>query len=586
MSYGDAAAQTDQQIREAYWEDPILMARQVFPHWFKRPMPWLHRGMIAILLRRSDFLLNFGEETWAQGRGRWTKKHLAKLVRHFVYKINPADPKSPTAPIFRVRYASDGRTPVAIDMVIGRHFAGMIPRGFSKTTVINFVNTYKTLHKMTKFTVYISEAAPHAEDQLATVRRELSGNERIVALYGQLKPDRTDEESWGAKGFETRTGVKFAAKGRGAQIRGLNKFGNRPDCLVFDDVEDKESVSTDTQREKTLSWYVGDAEPALDRDNPDACCYVIGTMLDPKALLPTLCKDPDYTAVVFGARIPTGEYIETGERDKVTNEPILRPVTEALWDDQAGMSLAALDKIKNSMAAKGKLYNYYLEYESTARDDTKLKFRQEYIRYRRYEPKDFVARAIHVDPALAKGKEACFAAIAVVGIMEGGHKHVCDFWAQKGQSVFDIAEQYFQMKMAWDCTHHSCEATAFQQALAQVIRSLMFRKASEGYGSKAYFEIIETWPHGAKLARVEGVLQPIMASGYLTFQQIWPELETMFIDWPTADLDGPDVIAGAISTLEPFAALNVDEETLNKTDPQDRPDYEAPCPAGNQGGVP
>ena len=92
----------------AYGKDPILCARQLFPHWFKRPMPWFHRGILAILFRRADFLLNFSEpgkpEVWQGGTKHWTKKDLAKIVKHFVYKINPADKRSPTAPIFRVRY--------------------------------------------------------------------------------------------------------------------------------------------------------------------------------------------------------------------------------------------------------------------------------------------------------------------------------------------------------------------------------------------------------------------------------------------------------------------------------------------------
>jgi len=577
----DQISKENAELILAYGKDPILCARQLFPHWFKRPMPWFHRGMVAILLRQSDFLLNFNKpgepEVWDQGTRHWTKKDLAKLVKHFKYKLRPNDPKSPLVPIFHIRYGEDGRTPVAIDMVLGQHVCFIIPRGFAKTTIINFANTYKTLFKLTKFTVYISEAAPHAEDQLATIRRELSSNSRIIALFGRLKPERTDDETWGAKSFETTTGVKFAAKGHGAQIRGLNKFGNRPDTIVLDDVEDKESVSTDVQREKTLSWFASDVEQALDRDAEDACIYAIGTLLHHEALLPVLSRDPDYTTVQFGCTVKTGEVVATGQNDKDGN-PILKEVEEALWDDRAGLSLEAIEKKKQSMAAKGKLYEFYLEFMSTIRDDTKLKFKAEYIRYRTYKPEDFVARSIHIDPAIGKGSDACYAAIAVVGIMENGHKHVCDFLARKGMSMADQADEYFNMRMRWKCTHHSSESVAYQAALAQVIRTLMFQKAKV-HGIEAYFEIQDTWPAGRKLERVEGILQPLMQSGYLTFQQIWPELEVMFLDWPNAELDGPDAIAGAVSNLEVFSPLSGDNEAMGRGSDID-PDYQAPCPAG------
>lgn len=556
-----------------YGLDPVLAARCLFPHWFKRPMPWLHRGIVAILLRRADFLLNFttaeSPEIWPERNGQWMQADLEKLARNFVYKINPADPKSPTAPIFRIRYDRSG-VAYAVDMVLGKHFACMIPRGFSKTTLINFVNIYKTLYKLTKFTVYVSEAAPHAEDQLATIKRELSGNERILAIYGDLKPNRTDDESWGAKSFETRTGVKFAARGHGAQIRGLNRFGDRPDTITLDDVEDEESVGTEAQRQKTLSWFVGAVEPALDRDNDNACVYVLGTMLDPNALLPTLIKSPEYTGVVFGAAIPTGAVNDNGD-----------PVLEALWDDKAGLSLVALEKKRVELAAKGKLYNYYLEYMSTARDDTKLKFKSEYIKYRTYKPSDFVARSIHIDPAISNKPGADYCCIAVVGITEQGHKHVCAFHAQQGMPMSEQAHKYFEMRMAWDCTHHSCEATAYQAALSQVIRELMFIKAKEGYGIKAYFHIQDVWPSGRKIERVEGILQPIMAAGYLSFQQIWPELEVMFLDWPRAKLDGPDAIAGAVANLEPFAALSYGDPTALEAEHSKPLNYKAPCQAGS-----
>lgn len=564
---------------KAYGGDPILAARQIVPHWFPRPMPWFHRGMIAVILRRTDFLLNFGEEQWQDGRCRWTKKHLKKLVSHFKYRLNPADEKSPLLPIFRVRYAEDGRTPIAVDMALGTHVCLIIPRGFSKTTIINFCNFYKTLFGLTKFTVYVSESSTHAETQLATIARELSTNARVVALFGQLKPDRTDEESWGAKAFETRTGVKFAARGRGSQIRGLNMFGDRPDTIVLDDVEDKESVATETQREKVLSWHVSDVSEALPR-NREGYIYAIGTLLHPKALLPTLAKDPDYTTIQLGALVHTGEWRDEGLKN-ADGSVKLSPVMEPLWDDpKAGLTMEKIQKKKESFASKGKLYDFGLEILSTVRLEDKLKFRPEYMRYRTHVAADFVQRSIHIDPAISNKPGADYCAIAVVGLMENGHKHVLDMWLKQGAPMSEQIEMFFQMKMNNDCTIHSVEATGYQAALAQGIREQMFIRAKT-YGPKAYFEVRETWPQTRKEERVEGLLQPIMASGYLTFQRIWPELDVMFQGWPNEKMDGPDAIAAAISNLEPHAAMSYgNSEELEKQHQIDD-DFVAPCEAGS-----
>lgn len=542
---------------QAWALDPILCARQVFSHWFPEEMPWFHRGMIAIILRRTDFLLNFKEEVWANGSSRWTKRKLAKLVRCFTYPVDPSRPDSPRKPIFRVRFKEDGRTPAAIDMVLNDHVNIIIPRGFSKTTIINFCNIYKTLYKLTKFTVYVSEAGPHAEAQLATVQRELSANEKIISVFGVLKPERSDDERWGAKSFETTTGVKFAARGRSAQIRGLNLFSDRPDTIVLDDVEDKESVATEVQREKTLSWFISDVMEAFGRGK-EGHCYAVGTILHPKALLPTLARGRMFTTVQLGAIDPEGE---------------------PLWDSPYGLTLKKIEAKKQEFARVGKLYEFGLEILSTIRNEDRQKFKREYIRYATYEPKDFVQRAIHIDPAISNKPGADFCCIAVVGIMENGHKHVCDIHLERGMPMSKQIEVYFDMKMRWDCTIHSSESTAYQAALAQGIREHMFLKAKV-FGTKAYFEIRETWPKGRKEERVEGVLQPIMAAGYLTFQQIWPELELMFLEWPDEKLDGPDAIAAAISNFEPYASYSYgDGEGLAK-DEGEPMEYEAPCVAG------
>src|SRR5690606_1179957 len=74
----------------------------------------------------------------------------------------------------------------------------------------------------------------------------------------------------------------------------------------------------------------------------------------------------------------------------------------------------------------------------------------------------------------------------------------------------------------------------------------------------AYFEVLPIL-HGktGKIARVQGILKPLWHSGYLSFQTSWPDLEVQFAEWPNGKRDGPDVIAMAISLLDPFASLNI-----------------------------
>ena len=44
--------------------DPVYFCRVILAEWFPKAMPWFHRGLLALLTRETDFLLNFGKENW------------------------------------------------------------------------------------------------------------------------------------------------------------------------------------------------------------------------------------------------------------------------------------------------------------------------------------------------------------------------------------------------------------------------------------------------------------------------------------------------------------------------------------------
>src|SRR3990167_6885306 len=87
------------QIATLGLEDPAYFCRTFFPQWFYLPMPWVHRGVLAILTRQTDWLLKFGEETWPGGVGVWDEKQLDKIIRHFVWRPDPDDPQSSVVPL-------------------------------------------------------------------------------------------------------------------------------------------------------------------------------------------------------------------------------------------------------------------------------------------------------------------------------------------------------------------------------------------------------------------------------------------------------------------------------------------------------
>lgn len=536
--------------REAYaaqlFADPPRFCREVLPGWFPKKMPWVHRGVLALILGNPDFLLNFGAEHWKAEDAAWTVDDLRKIEKHFTYKPEPNG--SVEIRLFDITW--DGDIPVDIQMFLSEKMIQVIPRGFSKTTLMNAAVLYMILYKLKQFLVYISETALHAESQLGNVKSELMNNELIHAIWGDISATRKDEEKWREDEIETKTGVHVVCRGRGGQVRGLNRKGKRPDLLLLDDVEDKESVSTPEQRKKVLEWVKGDVEPARAEMAEDFRIFFLGTMLHKEAMLPTLMLDPEYISVVFGAIDPDGDM---------------------LWE--AMMSREKLAKRKRSFVRTGTLHIFYMELMSQLRTPEHSKFKPEFIRYApTRDMKQFVARSLAIDPALSEGVKASACTLSVVGITEAGVLHVLACEGRKGMTPKEQVDAYFRLSLEYDCTHHGVESIAYQRALIHLLQAEMFKRGKE-IGSKAYFEITPI-SHGRvdKAERILGVLQPRYAAGYITHQRVFPELEEALLDWPNGSMDYPDAVAMAVSLLDPFASLGGTEDHETEEDSEDLED--------------
>lgn len=550
------------ELMAAGLADPMLFFRTFLPHWFSKPIPWAHRGVVAILLRQTDFLLQFGEERWPDGTTyHWSREDLNKIIEYFVWREDPTkdDPTAegyqPGIPLFSLHENEDGS--LRLDLSVSQFTQVVWPRGFGKTTLINATNIIKIVYKLRKFIVYLSETGPHAKMQLSNIKRELESNQTLISVFGKQKPERSDEEHWREDFFETLGGVALTGRGRGGQVRGLLHGTERPDDITIDDVEDTESVETPLQRMKTLQWFKADVEPALNQIKGNGSITMIGTLLHREALIPKIMGDPDWISVVFGA---------------------IAPNSEPLWPEY--MTLSQLEKKKQSFARVGMLEDFYREFLSRLFSSSTAKFKGPFI-IQLMVRTQFVAVAEVIDPAISDDPLADFCAFAVTGMTERGMHHVLEVAGDKGMSPRDQIEKFFELHFKWDPTHHGVEAIAYQKALVHLLKEEQFRKAKV-WGAKAYFHI-EPITHGTKnkITRVEGVLAPRYSAGYISHQQHFPLLETQLLEWPSNKKDFPDAVAMATTLLDPFAALafdptevGLDGEELPINDPLARDQYE------------
>jgi len=519
-----------EEIILAFAKDPVLALRELLPHWYPLKMPWVHRGILALIREQSDFLLNFGTEYWKDETAEWTLADLLKIEKHFVHNGQK---------LFELVWDEEKTTVTAVNIAVSDNMVTVLPRGFSKTTLFkgDIILDIIQQNPDCKVQLYLSEAGPHAESQVNDIRMELQFNERIREIYGKQHPERQEPQKWTDKEFETITGMFLIARGRGGQVRGLNRASTRPGKILFDDLEDEESVSTPDQRRKVLRWFMGALERAgklIGRTKK----YGLGTILHHEALIPSLSKDPNWVVIEFGAIDIDGE---------------------ALWEE--ALTLDEIEAMKISYASRGELSVFYREIMSKNVPDEDKEFRTDLIIHKILDRSEFVAVGMAVDPAISKKKGASLFAIGIVGMTEKGQLHVLEAWGKGGLDPRQQVDKIFELKIKWDCTHIGIETIAYQQALQFFVKEEMFRKMKI-FGHKAYFEVagILHQTDEAKHKRIEGVLQPRYASGYVSHQSVFPEYETALSDWPNSKLDIPDAVAMAVTLLQPYAGLASDED--------------------------
>lgn len=508
----------EQLIASQAYADPVFFLQFFLPHLFPNEVPWVHRGILAILTKKTDFLLKYGE--------------LDKIITNFVWSEDPDNPEADKHALFTPEYAEDGSIS-SLSLRVTKFSMTMLPRGYSKTTLVGVgVVLYWILYQEKKFPVYISETATAAEIQLGNVRMELETNERFRAVFGDVCPKRQDSLKWSGDIIQTTTGVTVVARGRGGQVRGLNFNGQRPDCIVLDDVEDRESVKTQEQRDKSKTWMYGDVMPALPEMQEDATILGLGTLLHAEALLMTLHKDPEWTSIIFGVRDLQGDL---------------------LW--AANMNERKIEVKKQSYARAGLLHQYYLEYENTIRSAENQKFHANNFTIL-YAPRgELIHCGIVLDPAISQKAKADFSAIAVGGVTSKGLIHVCEAWGKQGATPREQIDKFFAFSKTWDCNLHGVESIAYQAVLLHLMREEMFRK-------QHYFEITPI-THSknpqSKEERIVGILSPRYSNGYIMHNRHFPLLETQLQDFPAGKRDLPDALAMLVHLLDPAAPLAAGE---------------------------
>jgi len=170
------------------------------------------------------------------------------------------------------------------------------PRGIGKTTICRTKAMKGILFREYRFIVYVSCSATAAEMQTENIKRELLANQLVKSLFGNIKISdyEMEDEMFSKKAWVAFGHTFILPRGAGQQVRGLNWSGYRPELVIIDDLEDKDTIRNDEQRAKLKEWFFSDLLKTEDRYRKPAEFIYIDTVKHEDSLLQLLLESNDW----------------------------------------------------------------------------------------------------------------------------------------------------------------------------------------------------------------------------------------------------------------------------------------------------
>jgi predicted phage terminase large subunit-like protein len=171
----------------------------------------------------------------------------------------------------------------------GQHLAVAAPRGHAKTTLVSLAYVlWSVLYAKERFVLIVSATREQAVQLLADIRRELTGNERLLTDFPEICMPLVKARgpvTVKAHHLVLANDVCVRVLGSGQGLRGMKHRQHRPTLIIGDDLEELEQAQSEDQRQKLRDWF---ARTLLKAGTSSTNVIVIGTILHYDSLLAQL----------------------------------------------------------------------------------------------------------------------------------------------------------------------------------------------------------------------------------------------------------------------------------------------------------
>ena len=205
-----------------------------------------------------------------------------------------------------------------------------IPRGFAKTTFLKLLCLWYILFSHKQFILIVGASEDLAVNTLSDICDLLSGP-NIRKLFGNWRA-QVEVDTQALKVFHFRgRDIILRAIGAGTAVRGINRKNKRPDVIIMDDIQKRETSENKELSDQLLKWILGTLMKA--RSN-DGCTYIyVGNMYPQNCILEKLKHNTQWTSFIVGGILADGTSLWEE----------LRPIEELLSEYQADSEMGHAD---------------------------------------------------------------------------------------------------------------------------------------------------------------------------------------------------------------------------------------------------
>lgn len=333
-----------------------------------------------------------------------------------------------------------------------------VPREHAKTTLTKLAVLLMLRYSKLSFCAYTSNTFGVALSAIRDIK-DYFMSEQDTALYGVTKSTKSSESEGlyilqvPVPGQPKLKTVILKSFGQGTQLRGTLLAGRRPDILIFDDIESKETAESPVQQAKLDAWCLGTALKAMARRG---VCIFIGNMIADTTLLARLSKEESWRPTVLGALVKAGDSVVPLWPGRWSLEDLL---TDYSFYRRIGQGHTWEAELMN--LTSGEVFGESLE---------------DAVRPVKPMPEELVAGFLCLDPAFGKNAWNDESAITVHGLVRGASIPAVLESATGRWSEEEVFDELMAMSFRWGISTWVIEAQAAQRLLIPLFRLLMTQR--------------------------------------------------------------------------------------------------------------